>query len=254
VGCVRCGLAWVDAPTLAPRDLYDEGYFTSEKGFGYGDYVGSEAVIRREFRATARFLGEHVPAGARVLEIGAAYGYFLLEARARHEVVGVELAEGAARAGRARGLDVRAGEYDAEMARAIGPVNAAVMLDVIEHLEDPFAVVRRVHEQLAPGGHLLLTTGDFGSLLGRATAKRWRLMTPPEHLFFFTARALGHLLERAGFVVVDVAYPWKLVPVGLVVHQLATKLGLGAPAPRLPDVGIPLNLFDAMRVLAKKQT
>ncbi len=258
VACPRCDLAWVDAGREGAADIYDEGYFTSERGFGYGDYVSSERVLRREFRATAELLRAHVPANARVLEVGAAYGYFLLEARAHHrEVVGVELAEGAARSARGRGLDVRAGVYDDTMAREIGAIDAAVMLDVIEHLEDPLAVVSRLHANLSPGGHLVLTTGDFGSLVGRATGKRWRLMTPPEHLFFFTRGSIERLLDRAGFTIVDVSYPWKLVPVGLVVHQLATKLGLPRRLPRassaLSGVGVPLNLFDAMRVLAKKK-
>lgn len=252
VGCRTCGLAWVDEPSFSPQELYDEGYFTSERGYGYGDYVASEAVLRREFRATVNALSRHVAPRARVLEIGAAYGFFLLEARARFDVVGVELADGAARAARARGLDVRSGVYDEATADAIGEVDAAVMLDVIEHLPDPGEVVARIADHLAPGGALLVTTGDFGSLVGRASGKRWRLMTPPEHLFYFTESAIRRLLARAGLRVVEVVYPWKLVPIGLVLHQLTAKLGLPRPPSLFADVGVPLNLFDAMRVVAVK--
>jgi SAM-dependent methyltransferase len=252
VGCPSCGLGLVDgAPSRDTRDLYDEGYFTADGELGYADYEGSEPVLRSEFARTVSALGQHVPRG-RLVEIGAAFGFFLLEARSRYASVGVEVSEPAARAARARGLDVRTGVYDEPMAEAVGEVDACVMLDVIEHLTQPFDVVSRVSRYLAPGGVLMLTTGDFGSIVSRLAGKRWRLMTPPEHLYFFTEASLRALLTRAGLQVVEVVRPWKVVPLGLALHQAVTKLGLPAPAPRLGGVGVPLNLFDAMRVVARK--
>lgn len=252
VACPRCGLGFVDgAPTRDTRDLYDEAYFTADGALGYADYEGSEAVLRGEFARTVTALGEHVRRG-RLVELGAAFGFFLLEARARYSCVGVEVSEPAATAARARGLDVRTGVYDDPMAEAVGPVDACVMLDVIEHLADPYDVVRRVSQNLAPGGALMLTTGDFGSIASRLAGKRWRLMTPPEHLYFFTEASLRALLARAGLHVVEVVRPWKVVPLGLALHQAVTKVGLPAPPPLLGGVGVPMNLFDAMRVVARK--
>ena len=67
------------------------------------------------------------------------------------------------------------------------------MLDVIEHLRDPAETVRLLVEALAPRGLLVITTGDWGSLCGRLMGRHWRLMTPPQHLFFFSKSNLAAL-------------------------------------------------------------
>ena len=61
-------------------------------------------------------------------------------------------------------------------------------------------------------------------------------------------------------------HPWKLVPVSLIVHQLGRMTGLGGrraatdsgaatstgAAPAASRLGVPVNLFDAMRVVLRK--
>jgi hypothetical protein len=125
------------------------------------------------------------------------------------------------------------------------------MLDVIEHMADPGEALARLHGALRPGAPLVITTGDFGSPLARAMGKRWRLMTPPQHLWFFSPATLGALLARHGFAVERVEHPWKRVPIALIAYQAARYLGGQALVERLPLRGaVPVNLFDAMRVTA----
>src|SRR6185436_6834394 len=102
------------------------------------------------------------------------------------------------------------------------------------------------------GGRLLLTTGDFSAPLARLLGRRWRLMTPPQHLWFFSPATLGALLSRTGFRVASVEHPAKIVPLSLIAFQAARLLGGSAPqwARRVPG-GIPVNLFDAMRIVAE---
>ena len=106
---------------------------------------------------------------------------------------------------------------------------------------------------LAPDGLLMISTGDWDSLLARAMGKRWRLMTPPQHLFFFSPETLGALLERHGFQVVDCMKPWKMVPLGLAVYQVGNRLRIRLPSlERLNTLGVPVNLFDTFRMIARK--
>jgi hypothetical protein len=51
-----------------------------------------------------------------------------------------------------------------------------------------------------------------------------------------------------------VDHPWKTVPLSLISFQLARMIGF-APRRVLPwgKLGIPLNLFDAMRVVLRKE-
>jgi hypothetical protein len=136
---------------------------------------------------------------------------------------------------------------------ARGPFDAAAMLDVIEHLAEPAAMLSQLAAALRPGAALVVTTGDFGSVLARAMGRRWRLMTPPQHLWFFTRETLTMLLERHGFRVDSVSHPWKWVPVALIAYQATRRIGGQALVRRfVPPGRVPVNLFDAMRVIATR--
>jgi 2-polyprenyl-3-methyl-5-hydroxy-6-metoxy-1,4-benzoquinol methylase len=129
------------------------------------------------------------------------------------------------------------------------------MLDVIEHLPDPEEILRLIYRHLNPCGHVLITTGDWDSGLSRIMKSNWRLMTPPQHLFFFSKRTLSMILTRIGFRVVKNSHPWKLVPLNLVLFQMARLAG---STPRawgpLNVVALPLNLMDAVQVIATKDS
>jgi len=106
---------------------------------------------------------------------------------------------------------------------------------------------------LRPGGILVLTTGDFGSALARMAGARWRLMTPPQHLWFFTAASIERLAARLDLHVETIDHPWKLVPASLIWFQLGRMLGLRhAGTTRASRLGVPVNLGDAMRIVLRR--
>ena len=242
-----CGLARTELPAgFDPASIYTEAYFQGGHHDGYADYAGSREHLRAEFR---RVLDALPVRTGKLLEIGCAYGFFLDEAAERFEVTGVEIADAARAACVERGHAVARELDEAVLAR--GPFDAAAMLDVIEHLPDPGAVLARLATAMRPGAPLAITTGDFGSVLARVMGRRWRLMTPPQHLWFFSRATLGALLERHGFQVTRVEHPWKQVPLALMAYQVSRYVGGQQLVRRLTLPGrIPVNLFDAMRVIA----
>jgi hypothetical protein len=71
-------------------------------------------------------------------------------------------------------------------------------------------------------------------------------MSPPLHLFYFSRSTITRMLAKAGFEILEVSYPWKIVPWGLVLYMLSPRLkAVLGPVGRLP-VRLYLNLFDAM--------
>lgn len=252
VACARCGLGRTELPpAFDPASIYTESYFDGSQPDGYLDYRGSEPTLRAEFARTLAVLARHGATGGSLIELGCAYGYFLDTARARFSVCGVEVSAHARAACQARGLTV-VPELTPELVAGQGPFDAAVLLDVIEHLAEPRAELTRLRQAMRPGGRLLLTTGDFASLYARVAGRRWRLMTPPQHLWFFTPPTLDALLARSGFRRLVHEHPWKLVPTAMIAFQGLRLLGRRAPewVRRLPG-GVPINLFDASRVVAE---
>jgi 2-polyprenyl-3-methyl-5-hydroxy-6-metoxy-1,4-benzoquinol methylase len=155
-----------------------------------------------------------VPAGARrILDVGCSTGEMGAALRARgHEVTGVELDAALAAEARTR-LD-RVVEGDVEALAATGaalgePFDCVVFADVLEHLRDPWSVVRWGAAQVAPGGSLVVSVPNvrhaktFWTLVVR---RRWPYdpigIFDRTHLRFFAKRNLPELLEGTGFEVV----------------------------------------------------
>jgi SAM-dependent methyltransferase len=177
--------------------VYGPDYFRGERG--YRDYVGEEEVFRAEFRR--RFAQVRAEGGrGRLVDVGCAAGHALVEAKAAgFDVLGVEPSPEMARVARERsGAEVLCSPIEAAEV-APGSVGVACLFDVLEHLVDPVAALRRVRGWLEPGGLLAVTVPDFGSWWARASGRRWPFVTPWEHLHYFTRRTLARTLAAAGF-------------------------------------------------------
>jgi len=249
--CAACGLGRTEAPAFDPSAYYTQAYFAGDHADGYVDYLGAEPVLRREFARTVDFIRRYRRAG-NLLEIGCAYGFFLQEAKRYFNVSGIELAADAAAYCREHGLAVETGTVETIARIGGGPFDAIVLLDVIEHLSDPQAAIAALARALAPGGVIVLTTGDFGSLAARMLGSAWRLMTPPQHLWFFTSASMERLAAGAGLEIAALDHPGKIVPLSLAAYHLGRLAGVRVKLPA-SRVGLPINLFDAMRVVLRRK-
>jgi SAM-dependent methyltransferase len=246
---------WTPPPGFCPEGVYDGEYFEGgAAGRGYDDYGGLERSLRMTF---ARRLAQIPPprAAARLLDVGAAFGFAVAEARrAGWDATGLEVSPAAARRA-SRAADGRVVVASAE-ATPFAPeaFDAITLWDVLEHLPDPHAALAELTRILCPGGQLLLTTGDVGSLAARLSGARWHLYTVPEHLFFYTRRSLRLLLEAHGFRVQSLRAESSVYTLGYLVERLRKTI-FGRPArssARWPgsDLPIPINLFDIVTARA----
>lgn len=250
--CSSCGLGRAETKDFDPSSYYTADYFSGGHSDGYSDYRGAEPVLRQEFARSVRFL-RHYRDGGRLLDLGCAYGFFLKEAQRHFEVSGIELAEQAAAECRSAGLHVLSGLADEANMAQIGEVDVITMFDVIEHLPQPTETLALCYRYLKPGGVIVITTGDFASLAARWTGTKWRLMTPPQHLWFFTVQSLQQMATLHGLKMEHSDHPAKIVPLSLILFQLRRMIGLrGAQMEVGSRIGVPVNLFDAMRVVLRK--
>lgn len=250
--CPSCAVEfWVPDAAFSVQDFYARRYFEGASRSGYEDYRSMETSLRRSFARRLDALGPG--AGRRLLDVGAAYGFALAEAdRAGFEAFGIEVAADVASeaARRAPGRVLRASA--GALPLRDGSLDVVTLWDVLEHLEDPEAALREAARCLRAGGRLLLTTGDVTSLAARASGRRWHLYTIPEHLFFFSPRALRILLAKAGLEVREMRADGAYYGLSYLAERLRKSLfGLGArersPA-RASEWSLYLNLGDILLV------
>jgi SAM-dependent methyltransferase len=255
--CPAC--TFVTSPESDAADahrLYDDSYFS---GGEYLDYRADETFFRESFRKRLPHVLRRRSSG-RLLEVGAAYGFFLDLAREHFEVVGYEVNREAARHARENmGLDVRTDDFLASTVDGVnGPVDVTVMWDVIEHLARPDLYLAHVAALSRPGALLYLTTGDIGSLVARWRGSRWRMIHPPTHLHYFSRPTLTRLLARHGFRVVEiravgVARSIRQMLYVILVLRMARPRAYAALTRIVPaSWGFTLNTLDIMQVVAER--
>jgi 2-polyprenyl-3-methyl-5-hydroxy-6-metoxy-1,4-benzoquinol methylase len=142
----------------ACRTLFTARLPESGESLDYDDYYheGNLEVpgfVRQRLDETvAQFDGERRT--GRWLDIGCGAGTLMEAVRGRgFDVVGTEVSASAAEAVRAKGFDVRAGEL-AELGLEAGSFDVVSMVEVVEHVPDPRALLAETLPLLRPGGAL----------------------------------------------------------------------------------------------------
>ena len=127
---------------------------------------------------------------------------------------GVDVSEVAISRARSIGLDARLIDDAATLPFADGAFDAAVCIEVLEHLLDPAAVAGEILRVLRPGGTLVATVPNIAYWRRRLdlTVGRWDPMGDglsismpwrDPHLRFFTLRTFRSMLAGAGFTVLE---------------------------------------------------
>jgi hypothetical protein len=106
---------------------------------------------------------------------------------------------------------------------------------------------------------LALSTGDAGSPVARLTGRRWHLLTPRHHNYFFTRSSLLRGLERAGFHPLAVRRFGARYSVRYLTHKLRTltdvrplrRVERSLGGSRVGAVALPVNLGDIVTVVAR---
>jgi SAM-dependent methyltransferase len=115
---------------------------------------------------------------------------------------GVEVAPAALRHGAARGWTVSDNPVDSRFPAA--GFDVVTMVEVIEHVAEPDALLESAARLLRPGGLLFVTTPNAQSLNRRLLGQAWSVVAPPEHLTLWSAAGLCQSLARAGFTPVRI--------------------------------------------------
>lgn len=169
--------------------------------------IASEREMRKaDLAYIARAVNARAP--GRVVDIGCGLGELLEQIDPRHERIGLDPSEKAVAtaAERSGAVTVRGVLEPGRFEPA--SCDTFVAHHVIEHVDDPVALVRLVHEALRPGGLFVVGTPNFASAAARLFGERFRLLHDPTHVSLFTDDSLMRLLRDSGFRIASVEYPF----------------------------------------------
>jgi hypothetical protein len=237
--CSSCGLILSvierSGPVVPEFTLVDQD--------GYLRSVG--ASRRRQAAEILPWLIHHVPPGARLLDVGCSFGFFLQAAHeAGFRIQGIEPDVQACRYAQTllgEGI-VRHGILDAG---TTAPASAEVIttLDVIEHIpvDEHGSFADTVRTALTPTGMWVIKVPSTEGLyykvssalarvhprIGASLVRRlWQTRYEYPHLAYFSLRSLSVWVDRYGFRVVGHRYLPE-VPAGTIVDRLITDGDIG---------------------------
>jgi len=234
--CSNCGMMclWPQPTEEGLRVIYDDQYYKNEKFFadndeslyGYVDYLSEKQFRRLDSNRILEPIAEHLPVAEgdkpSLLEVGCGLGLFMEEAYDEgFDVEGVEFNRYAYEHVRGKfNFPIHLGNLcDLQPRRE--SYDVCCLLDVIEHLLDPRAMVRRVSQLVRPGGMCVLQTMDCSSFVSRLLGARLEdFRRTREHLYFFDRKTIAKLLGEFGFEVVSISYIGHSFQLGFLLDRL----------------------------------
>lgn len=186
--CPDCGLRFRH-PVLSP-DEYDTLYGQVEAS-SWADEPG-----RMDWRHIEEYVARIAPSGGRVLDFGCHTGGLLKRLGPKYARTGIEVNERAAAVAREQtGAEV---VHDLASLPAGARFDIVIAADVVEHFTDPGKIIASLLGVLAPGGTLIVTTGDADCVLWNLAGARWWYCFYAEHLSFISKRWMLGWLQRTG--------------------------------------------------------
>lgn len=170
-----------------------------------------QTVVDLSDRSNSHSLIHHLvaesgKAGMEILEVGCSSGYVGATLVAKgHRVTGVEVDPDAAEAARSVLQEVHTGDADGFFAAHPDRRYDAILLgDVLEHMVDPAATLRRCVAHLADSGSVAISLPcvTHGSVRAMLLEGRWDYadygLLDRTHLRFFSRKGMAELLAEAG--------------------------------------------------------
>jgi len=201
VRCASCHHRYAD-PIIDPSLI--AAYYSSDDSELYRNTepVSFQHAFQPAYQAFLRYIRRSIKVPGVLLDVGCGYGFFMkVMSDAGWKTYGIEPSPQAHRHARdILNLQVTQDLLSSETYPGID-FNIVSLIDVMEHLSDPNAMLQAVRSRLAPHGHICIATGNIESMNARIARDAWGYFGSYEHISFYSRRSITYLLSRNGFAV-----------------------------------------------------
>ncbi|MCM8787050.1 MAG: class I SAM-dependent methyltransferase [Candidatus Omnitrophica bacterium] len=202
--CLDCGLVFLNPRPTNFDEIYPCYYYKN-----YGEQkAGIRILESKKERKILKFKKE-----GRLLDVGCNKGFFLADMKKYNwDVWGVDISSFSCEYAKktfklenifcANILDI---EFEDNFFDVI------TLWQVIEHLEEPLEVLKKLNRFLKKEGFLLIECPNFSSFSAKIFKDKWQGLDLPRHFFQFNPKTLKKLLNKAGFEVKKIDYFGNLI-------------------------------------------
>jgi 2-polyprenyl-3-methyl-5-hydroxy-6-metoxy-1,4-benzoquinol methylase len=217
---VRCGSCSFHYVNPRPsQELIVDSYSAAEDETFVAQNEGRIRAFQKTLGDILRRKKMPDAAGLRLLDVGCAGGASLVAAKSLgFQPVGVEPSRWMASYGR-RTYDVEI--HDGILQPGMFPpasFDFITMWEVLEHVTDPGALLRLVHDLLKPDGTFVLSYPDFRGLMGRMLGDRWPFWLSV-HLLYYDRTTIARQLAACGFQAESFAPYWPVLELGYILER-----------------------------------
>lgn len=171
---------------------------------GVDNNWSSGEKTRRDWEIVSTIIRKNKSTG-RVLDVGCFDGEFLLSLGENYDLSGIEVNSGAVQKAQSSGINIIRQDYEALM-EITDRYDVVVAIDVIEHVPNPKEFLGNLVSLLAPGGIVVLSTGNTDSLSWRFMGNRYWYCANPEHISFINPFWILKTCDELGFEVKENIY------------------------------------------------
>jgi 2-polyprenyl-3-methyl-5-hydroxy-6-metoxy-1,4-benzoquinol methylase len=187
------------------QEFYDGNYDKQINDSSREVQDEEEEFINMQFSDIIDIIEKEAP-GKRIIDIGCGYGNFLKYAKDKgYQVAGCDPAPEAVEYAKQNGIEAFRADIE-EIKEVEKKYDVAVMLNVLEHLREPYRILEDIKNNLLNDKGILVirTPNEFNNLQTIANKeydlKSW-WVAAPQHISYFTVDHLVNLINNSGYEV-----------------------------------------------------